>query len=75
MMIEIEASAVSDFLSRHEVDEPIVINRQNAPHAVMIPYELFQVMHAENRQVLGVDELTNGDLEAIHNSKPPAGHA
>lgn len=74
-MIEIEASAVSDFLSQHEVDEPIVINRQSAPHAVMIPYELFQAMHRANRQVLRVSELTEEDMKAIFNSKPPDDNA
>ncbi len=37
MMMEINANAVSDFLSQHEVAEPIMIKRQGVPHAVMIP--------------------------------------
>jgi PHD/YefM family antitoxin component YafN of YafNO toxin-antitoxin module len=74
MMTEIDANAVTDFLSQHEVDEPIVIKRQGTPHAVMIPYDIFHAMHRENRQALRVDELTDEDIEAILDSKPPTGH-
>jgi predicted nucleic acid-binding protein len=72
MMVEIDASAVTDFLSQHEVEEPIVIKRQGAPHAVMIPYEIFQAMHRENRRAVRVDELTDEEIEGILNSKPSA---
>ena len=54
MMIKIDAAAVTDFLSQHEVDEPIVINRQGTPHAVMVPYEIFQIMHRNNRRSMSI---------------------
>ena len=71
-MIKIDANAVSDFLLQHEVDEPIVIRRQGEPHAVMVPYEIFQVMHRNNRRAVRVEELTDEDIEAIINSEPSA---
>ena len=72
MMIKIDAKAVADFLLQHEVDEPIVIKRQGAPHAAMIPCEIFQVMHRQNRKMVRVEELTDEEVEAILNSKPSA---
>ncbi len=74
MMMEIDANAVSDFLSQHEVAEPVMIKRQGVPHAVMIPYEIFQAMHRDNRRALRVEELTDEDMEAIFNSRPPTEH-
>ena len=66
--MEFETSDVSDVLSQYEVDMPIVIDRQAVPHAVMIPCELFQAMHKDNRQVLLVDELTGKGLKTIRNT-------
>ena len=73
-MIVIDATMVSDFLFQHEVSKPITIKRQGVPHAVMIPYDIFGAMHRENRRAMNVDELTDQEIEDIHNSKPPAEH-
>jgi hypothetical protein len=70
MMLKIDANAVSGFLLQQELVEPVVINRQGEPHAVMIPYEIFREMHKNSRQALGAGELTDEDIEAIINSKP-----
>ena len=72
MMIRIDANAVSDFLLQHDVDEPIVIKRNGEPHAVMIPYEIFQMMHKESRKAVRVEDLTDEEIEGILNSKPSA---
>ncbi|WP_177421030.1 hypothetical protein [endosymbiont of Lamellibrachia barhami] len=44
--------------------------RQGVPHAVMIPKKS-SAMHRDNRRALRVEELTEEDLEAIFNSRPP----
>ena len=41
---------------------------------MMVPCDIFHAMHKENRQALRVDELTDEDIEAILNSRPPTGH-
>jgi len=74
MMIEINANAVSDFLSQHEVVEPIMIKRQGIPHAVMIPYEIYQAMHRESRKVVRVEELSDEEIKATSKSRPPTEH-
>ena len=72
MVIKIDSSKVSDYLLQNEVSEPIVVKRQGVPHAVMIPYENFQVRRRENQRVVRVDELTVEEIEGIINSKPSA---
>ena len=72
MLIKIDASAVSEFLMQHEVNEPIVIKRLNEPHAVMLPYVIFQEMHRNNRRAVRVEALTDQDIEAMINSMPSA---
>ncbi|MDB4516974.1 hypothetical protein N9089_05175 [Crocinitomicaceae bacterium] len=73
-MIVIDATMVSDFLFQNEVIEPITIKRQGVPHAVMIPYDIFEAMHRENRRAMRAGELTDEEVEDIRNSKPPAEH-
>jgi PHD/YefM family antitoxin component YafN of YafNO toxin-antitoxin module len=66
--MEINAKAVSDFLERHAVEESIVIKRHGKPHAVMIPYEIFQAMRKESRKAILVEDLTEEDMKHITNS-------
>ena len=69
MVIKIDSNAVSDYLLQHEVSEPVVIKRLGLPHAVMIPYENFELRRTENQRMLSVDELTVEEIESIINDK------
>ncbi|PUB73887.1 MAG: hypothetical protein DBO99_19725 [gamma proteobacterium symbiont of Ctena orbiculata] len=70
MIRRIDANTVSDFLIEHEVTEPIMIERQGVPHAVMVPYEVFRIMHRQNRRAMQVGELTKDEIQDIVDSKP-----
>ncbi len=70
-MQELDAADVSVWLHDNAVTETVTIKKNGNPHAVLIPYALFEVMHRNNRTVLRTDELTEEDLDAIRNSTPP----
>ena len=69
-MIKIDANRVSEYLSRNQVDEPVLSKRLDEPLAVMISYETYKVMHRENRTALRADELSDDDIKAIRSSRP-----
>jgi len=70
-MQELDAAAVSVWLHDNAVIEAVTIKKNGSPHAVLIPYALFEIMHRNNRSVLRADELTEQDLDAIWKSTPP----
>ena len=70
-MEEIDAGDVSGYLAEHEVLDPVRIMRNGQPHAVMIPYEIFQIMHRNNRRAVRTEDLTDEDIEAIINAEVP----
>ena len=62
---------VHDYLVKNDVADPVTIVKHGKPHAVMIPYELFETLQNSGRKAIHVRELSADDLDAILNSEIP----
>lgn len=60
-----------DFLLKNDVSESIIIEKHGKPHAVMIPYELFEILRNQNRQAMHISELSDADMETILSAEIP----
>jgi PHD/YefM family antitoxin component YafN of YafNO toxin-antitoxin module len=60
-----------DFLLKNDVSESLIIEKHGKPHAVMIPYELFEILRNQNRQAMHISELSDEDMNTILSSEIP----
>ena len=71
MSQKIDMIDVYEFLLKHDVDEPVTIVKHGEPHAVILPYEIFEAMRKNTRRALHVSELTKEELDAILTAEIP----
>jgi prevent-host-death family protein len=55
--------------------EPVFVTRNGRPRTVLISVEEYQRLKRRDREALGVEELSEGDVTAIASSKVDARHA
>ena len=60
-----------DFLLKNDVSESVIIEKHGKPHAVMIPYELFEILRNQNRKAMHVSELSEDDMNTLLNAEIP----
>ena len=60
-----------DFMLKNDVSESVIIERHGKPHAVMIPYELFQILRDQNRKAMHISELSEDDMNTLLNAEIP----
>lgn len=60
-----------DFMLKNDVSESVIIEKHGKPHAVMIPYELFQILRDQNRKAMHISELSEDDMNTLLNAEIP----
>jgi hypothetical protein len=60
-----------DFMLKNDVSESVIIEKHGKPHAVMIPYELFEILRNQNRKAMHISELSDEDMNTLLNAEIP----
>jgi hypothetical protein len=60
-----------DYLLKNDVSESVIIEKHGKPHAVMIPYELFDILRNQNRKAMHISELSDDDMNTLLNAEIP----
>jgi prevent-host-death family protein len=55
--------------------EPVMVTRNGRERLVLLSAEEFKRLKRRDRQVLGLEDFTEADLEAIRKAQPPAAAA
>ena len=74
-MIRVTAAEFQKNIGRYQdvaLTEPVTVTRNGRDRTVVLSVEEYQRLKRRDREVLGLDDFTQGDLDAIRAAEPPA---
>ena len=74
-MVRITAVEFQKNIGRYQdmaLSQPVTVTRNGRDRTVVISAEEYQRLKRRDREVLGLDDFTEADLEAIEAMEPPA---
>ncbi len=74
-MVKVPAAEFQKNFGRYQdvaLTRPVTVTRNGRERTVMISAEEYHRLKRRERQVLGLDDFTQADLDAIRKAEPPA---
>ena len=72
-MIRVSATEFSKEIGRYQdaaLNQPVIVTRNGRDRTVMISAAEFQRLKRRDREVLGIEDFTEADAEAVRRAKP-----
>jgi prevent-host-death family protein len=74
-MVTVSSAEFQKNIGRYQdvaLTQPVTITRNGRVRTVMISAEEYHRLKRRDREVLGLDDFTEADIEAIRRAEPPA---
>ena len=74
-MLKVSAAEFQRNIGRYQdlaLREPVAVSRNGRDGTVLISKDEYERLKRRDREVLGLDDFTEADLEALEASRPPA---
>jgi prevent-host-death family protein len=74
-MVTVSSAEFQKNIGRYQdvaLTQPVTITRNGRERTVMISAEEYHRLKRRDREVLGLDDFTKADIEAIRRAEPPA---
>ena len=73
-MVRVSATEFQKKIGHYQdvaLTQPVTVTRDGRDRTVMLSVEEYQRLKRRDREVLGLDDLTDADVEAIAAARPP----